>query len=184
MPSTKKPAREKKADEPRAQNATKTPNLPIFATAARAAAVFVVLIFVAAAMLMASREPAPNTTTSTAATATTGEAAPAATTAAASTAGIARTSGSMVSSPVTITGCLEQKDDEFRLKNTEGDDAPKSRSWKSGFLKKGSATLSVTDATMNRLKLGSHVGERVTVTGTMIDHEIKAKTLKSGASCS
>lgn len=186
MPS-KKPARETKAPEPRAQqaNAPKPANDPWFGNAARAAAVFVVLIFVAAAMLMASREPAPNANaTAAAATANDKTEAAAATTAAASTAGIARTTAGMVSAPVAITGCLEQKDDAFRLKNTEGDDAPKARSWKSGFLKKGSATVAVTDATSNHLKLGSHVGQRVTVTGTLIDREMNAKTLKNLGSCS
>ena len=40
--------------------------------------------------------------------------------------------------PVTVTGCLERTDEGFRMKDTSGADAPKSRSWKSGFLKKGS----------------------------------------------
>ena len=40
---------------------------------------------------------------------------------------------------VVIEGCLEQNGEAFRLKNTTGEDAPKSRSWKSGFLKKGPA---------------------------------------------
>src|SRR5689334_14718179 len=42
---------------------------------------------------------------------------------------------------VTITGCLERADEAFRLKDTEGEDAPKSRSWKSGFLKRGRAAV-------------------------------------------
>ena len=42
---------------------------------------------------------------------------------------------------VTITGCLEvsTSGDTFRLTDTEGVDAPKSRSWRSGFFKKRGA---------------------------------------------
>src|SRR5262249_1778849 len=42
---------------------------------------------------------------------------------------------------VTINGCLEMTvdQDQFRLTDTGGAGAPKARSWKSGFLKKGSA---------------------------------------------
>jgi len=85
--------------------------------------------------------------------------------------------------PVTITGCLERDDNSFRLKETAGDNAPKSRSWKSGFLKKGPAPVSVVDAS-NRLKLPSHVGERVSVTGTLVDREMQGRTLQRvAASC-
>jgi hypothetical protein len=86
--------------------------------------------------------------------------------------------------PVTITGCLERADETFRLKDTEGDEAPKARSWKSGFLKKGRAAVDVVDAS-NRLNLSNHVGERVTVTGTLVDREIRVRTIQRvAASCS
>ena len=40
----------------------------------------------------------------------------------------------------TITGCLVMRDDGmFQLKDNDGEHAPKARSWKSGFIKKGSA---------------------------------------------
>ena len=83
--------------------------------------------------------------------------------------------------PVTITGCLERDAETFRLKDTSGDNAPKSRSWKSGFLKKGPAPVAITDAS-NRLKLQSHVGERVSVTGTLVDREMQGRTLQRLAS--
>jgi hypothetical protein len=83
--------------------------------------------------------------------------------------------------PVTITGCLERDDNSFRLKETAGDNAPKSRSWKSGFLKKGPAPVAVVDAS-NRLKLQSHVGERVSVTGTLVDREMQGRSLQRVAS--
>ena len=87
-------------------------------------------------------------------------------------------------SPVTITGCLERSDDNFRLKDTAGADAPKSRSWKSGFLKKGPKPIDVIDAS-HRLKLGDHVGQRVSVTGVLVDREIQVRSMKRVApSCS
>ena len=86
--------------------------------------------------------------------------------------------------PVTLTGCLERTDEAFRLKDTEGDDAPKARSWKSGFLKKGHTAVDVIDAG-NRLNLSNHVGERVIVTGTLVDREIRVRTIQRvAASCS
>ena len=80
-------------------------------------------------------------------------------------------------SSVTITGCLERRDDGFRLTDTDGSDAPKARSWKSGFLKKGSASLEVVDAG-NRVKLPSHVGRRVSVTGLLDDRELQVRSLR------
>jgi hypothetical protein len=79
---------------------------------------------------------------------------------------------------VTITGCLEErKDHTFRLKDTTGLDAPKSRGWKSGFLKKGSATIDLVDAA-NRTKLESHVGQQISVTGMLADREMQVRSLK------
>jgi len=87
------------------------------------------------------------------------------------------------SAVVTISGCLEQDDDVFRLKDTEGSNAPKTRSWKSGFLRKRSATLDVVDAS-NRLRLRNLVGQRVSITGLLYDRELLANTVKRiGSSC-
>ena len=89
-----------------------------------------------------------------------------------------------VTAPVTLTGCLERSDDTFRLKDTEGEDAPRARSWKSAFLKKAPAPVQVIDGA-NRLGLPSHVGERVTVTGTLIDRELRVRSLhRVASSCS
>lgn len=82
---------------------------------------------------------------------------------------------------VTITGCLELDDDTFRLRNTTGVDAPKSRSWKTGFLKRSSASIDVVDAS-NSLKLPDHIGERVTVTGLLVDREMQVRSLERVAS--
>jgi cytoskeletal protein RodZ len=87
------------------------------------------------------------------------------------------------SAPVTITGCLERADETFRLKDATGVDAPKSRSWKSGFLKKGSASVEIVDAA-NELKLPDHVGQRVSVTGTLMDRAMQGRSLQRvAASC-
>ena len=85
---------------------------------------------------------------------------------------------------VTITGCLERHDETFRLNDTAGMNAPKSRSWRSGFLKKGSAPIEVVDAA-NRLKFTDLVGQRVSVTGVFVDREIQVRSLRRVAtSCS
>ena len=84
---------------------------------------------------------------------------------------------------VSISGCLEQDDDVFRLKDTEGSNAPKARSWKSGFLKKGAAKVEIVDVS-NRLRLKSHVGKRVTITGQLHEKEMIANSVRRlAASC-
>jgi hypothetical protein len=96
----------------------------------------------------------------------------------------ASTTASKTPEPVTIAGCLERDDETFRLKNTTGTQAPKGRSWKSGFLKKNASTIAVVD-TSNKVQLGSHVGQRVSVTGMLVDREIKVRSLRRvAASCS
>jgi len=88
------------------------------------------------------------------------------------------------SEPVTITGCLQLSADTFWLKDTSGVDAPKSRSWKSGFLKRRSSPVEIVDAA-NRLKLTNYVGQRVSATGVLMNREIRARSLQSvGTSCS
>ncbi len=77
----------------------------------------------------------------------------------------------------TITGCLVLRDDGmFQLKDNDGEHAPKARSWKSGFIKKGSASIDVFDAG-NRLKLGTHANYRVSVSGTLTDRQLRARSL-------
>ena len=77
----------------------------------------------------------------------------------------------------TIEGCLVQDADQFQLKNTSGEDAPKGRSWKSGFLHRSSKTIGVLDQN-HRLNLARHVGERVTITGLLDDRELQGTSLK------
>ena len=77
---------------------------------------------------------------------------------------------------VTVTGCLQRDDDMFMLKNASGAAAPKSRSWKSGFLKKGSASVALVDPP-KKLHLPDHVGERVSLTGVLVDREMQVRAL-------
>jgi hypothetical protein len=78
----------------------------------------------------------------------------------------------------TLTGCLVHDDDMFQLKDTDGAHAPKARSWKSGFIKRGSAKVVVVDPT-NRLKLAGHVGHRISVSGTLTEREIEARWINA-----
>lgn len=86
-------------------------------------------------------------------------------------------------SSVTITGCLARNDETFRLTDTDGSDAPKARSWKSGFLRKGTASVDVVDPA-RKLRLASHVGQRVSVTGFLEDREMQVHSLRQiAAAC-
>jgi len=88
------------------------------------------------------------------------------------------------SAPVTITGCLERDDETFRLKNTIGGDAPKARSWRSGFLKRRTAAVDLVDAA-GRARLPNYVGQRVAATGLLVDREMQVHSLQRLAtSCS
>jgi len=78
---------------------------------------------------------------------------------------------------MTLTGCLELDDDTFRLTDTTGENAPKSRSWKSGFLRRTNTKIDVIDAA-NGLRLPTHVGHRVSVTGPVVDRQMQASSLR------
>ena len=98
-----------------------------------------------------------------------------------SSATVAPSAKSPASRAVTVTGCLEKSDEGYRLKDTSGIAAPKSRSWKSGFLKKGTASVDVVDAS-HSLALNSQVGHRVAVTGPLTDREMQAESVHRVAS--
>jgi hypothetical protein len=84
---------------------------------------------------------------------------------------------------VTMTGCVEKHGDSFRLTDTEGDDAPRSRSWKFGFFRRGNVPLELVDGAQTAPF--KHVGERVRVTGTLDDRELTLRSLRRVAdSCS
>jgi hypothetical protein len=74
----------------------------------------------------------------------------------------------------TITGCLEQQGDRFRLKDANGADAPSSRNWKFGFLKRGRDPIDLVDAGTT---IANHVGTRVRVTGILEDHRVRVRSL-------
>jgi hypothetical protein len=80
--------------------------------------------------------------------------------------------------PVTITGCLEisANEDAFRLINAEGVDAPKARSWRTGFLKKRSAPVVLIEPP-DPQALQMQVGKRVAATGTLTSRELKVSSL-------
>ncbi|HEX7798261.1 MAG TPA: hypothetical protein VF456_28050, partial [Vicinamibacterales bacterium] len=87
--------------------------------------------------------------------------------------------------PVTISGCLEMSVDRqsFRLADTEGANAPKARSWRTGFLKKEATPVDL-------LELGDpatarkYVGQRVTATGVVENREMRVQSMRpSGNGC-
>jgi hypothetical protein len=82
----------------------------------------------------------------------------------------------VVPSIVTISGCLEQDDERFRLKDTAGDNAPRGRSWRSGFLRRSATTIDVVDQA-DRHHLPTYVGQRVSVTGTLVDREMQVRSV-------
>jgi hypothetical protein len=86
--------------------------------------------------------------------------------------------------PVTITGCLEVSvnHDEFRLTDTEGVAAPRSRSWRTGFLKKRSAPVALVEPS-DQLALQAHVGRRVAATGLLTSHDLKVSALRVVGPC-
>src|SRR5262245_35438553 len=87
------------------------------------------------------------------------------------------------SSPATITGCLRLDEETFWLTETTGEDAPKSRSWKWGFLKKRSSNIALLDAP-STLKLPNYVGQRITATGALSKRGMQAHSLQRvAASC-
>ena len=87
--------------------------------------------------------------------------------------------------PVTLTGCLEIKEDtyEFRLTDIDGLDAPKSRSWRTGFLKKRPAPVALVEP-RDPHGLQRQVGKRVAATGHLTDRELKVSSVQVvGPSC-
>jgi hypothetical protein len=86
---------------------------------------------------------------------------------------------------VTITGCLEisTDGDVFRLADVEGDNAPKSRSWRTGFFKKRPAPVTLVEPP-DVAALKTSVGHRVAATGQLASHELKVSSLRVvGSSC-
>jgi hypothetical protein len=85
---------------------------------------------------------------------------------------------------VTVTGCLESTgSNRFRLTDTQGIDAPRSRSWRSGFLKKRSTIVNLV-APPDPYTLQTQLGQRIAATGQMTDHELRVTSVQvTGARC-
>jgi len=146
------------------------------------AVVFVAMCGIALVMVMAGREPAELAAAATADTQPSGitvvrSKAPAVDVSPASSLAVSEKPAAAIAAPVTVAGCLQRNDQTLRLKDTTGADAPKSRSWKSGFLKKGSASIDLVDPA-NKLRLANHIGHRVTVTGTLDHGQMHVRSLQ------
>lgn len=87
------------------------------------------------------------------------------------------------SSTLTVEGCLESDGLTYRLKDTSGLDAPKARSWRTGFLMKRSSSIGLVDTT-GRLRLQERIGTRVAATGSLVEREFRATAVRQvAASC-
>ena len=86
---------------------------------------------------------------------------------------------------VTWTGCLQSEHNMYKLTDLKGSEAPKSRSWKRGFIMKTTRDVRVVGAS-NSVNLKDHVGHQVSVVGVRNgDSQIRATSVKRmAASCS
>jgi hypothetical protein len=85
----------------------------------------------------------------------------------------------------TLTGCLEADGAKYKLTGLQGTQAPKGRSWKTGFITKRSKDVEVVGASAS-LKLKDHVGHKISVVGVKDgDTHFQARSVKQLAgSCS
>lgn len=79
-----------------------------------------------------------------------------------------------IDNTVTISGCLDYDGKSAWLKETSGVDAPKSRSWRSGFLKKRAPRIALVDGPPNA---SAYEGRRVSVTGVLADREMRVNSI-------
>ena len=85
---------------------------------------------------------------------------------------------------VTMIGCLESDGSNYRLADVQGNQAPKGRSWKTGFITKKTKNIDLVGAPAS-LKLQDHIGRKVSVSGLKDDEtHLKARTIKQLGSCS
>ena len=87
---------------------------------------------------------------------------------------------------VTVSGCLETEGRAFKLTEVKGPQAPKGRSWKTGFIKKTTKDNVEVVSASSSVKLIDHVGRQVTVVGmTAGGSQIRATSIKrTAAACS
>ena len=83
--------------------------------------------------------------------------------------------------PVTMAGCLDWDRQTFWLKNASGADVQKVRSWKSGFLRKRSPAIALADPA-DASVLHTYVGRRVSASGTLIDGQLRTRSVQQIAS--
>ena len=84
---------------------------------------------------------------------------------------------------VTMIGCLESDGSKYRLADVQGNQAPKGRSWKTGFVTKKTKNIDLVGAPAS-LKLQDHVGHKVSVSGLKDDDtHLKARTIRQLGSC-
>ena len=76
---------------------------------------------------------------------------------------------------VTISGCLDFDGKSAWLKDASGVDAPRTRSWRSGFLKKRSSRIALVDGPTSA---EAYDGRLVSVTGVLVDREMRVSSLK------
>ena len=76
---------------------------------------------------------------------------------------------------VTISGCLDFDGKSAWLKNTSGVDTPRTRSWRSGFLKKSAPRIALVDGPAS---VQVYDGRQVSVTGVLVDREMHVTSLK------
>ena len=85
---------------------------------------------------------------------------------------------------ITMIGCLESDGSNYRLADVQGNQAPKGRSWKTGFITKKTKPIDLVGAPAS-LKLQDHIGHKVSVSGLKDDEtHLKARTIKQLGSCS
>ena len=84
---------------------------------------------------------------------------------------------------VTMIGCLESDGNNYRLADVQGNQAPKGRSWKTGFVTKKTKNIDLVGAPAS-LKLQDHVGRKVSVSGLKDDEtHLKARSIRQLGSC-
>ena len=93
--------------------------------------------------------------------------------------------GAKAAESVTLTGCLHADGGKYMLTDLKGDEAPKGRSWETGWVKKSTKDVEIVTAASGP-KLKDHVGHEVTLTGVKNgETHIQAKSIKHvAASCS
>ncbi len=70
---------------------------------------------------------------------------------------------------------MSTDEDRIRLTDTDGASAPKSRSWRTGFLKRRSAPVDLVGASDTQA-LQKQVGKRVAATGVLTSRELRVSS--------